>query len=581
MVVLPLLALSCAVEIDDDLDDRAAPAPVAAISGTVHIDIADDFDGGTSQTIFVVDDVVLAQATDLEQGGSYDLEGLYLADGRFAVSSATLVAAPIEGGGIEAGPKGGPKGGPEGLNKTASRDIIVVPLWYDNVDFSDATITSEMDTDTDSVRQRLEDFSKGGLDLTIEVVEGTTITLPEDPCDLDSWKDEAVLRLTALGKSVYSYDHVAVVTEQIDECDWAGLARVKHWMSINTGGSGASANRLNTVTRHELGHNFGLRHASSAHSCHPLFPNMFDALDADECTVVEYGDSHSTMGSSTPPLHFGMHYATYLAGLHGGWTTDDVNLDGVPNGSRVTLVTDFEPAPTLGTMDIIGRDDRLYVSAEHRGTSNTRVNLRAWDGDEDTLSIRVAQLWTGATFETGGNRRVTYVGDDGDGNAEIYLGRAPAPDLCPSEPCNEYCDTGFGGTSGPIWDACMATCFDNCTWTCSDGDYNGDEWDVDCGGSCPACGNGPCVGGAGSICEAGFVCVDDWCEPDVPAPTCTDGVQNGSETGVDCGGSCPSCGANDDCPPEPCAEYCDTGFGGTSGPIWDACMAQCFEDCGG
>jgi len=30
-------------------------------------------------------------------------------------------------------------------------------------------------------------------------------------------------------------------------------------------------------------------------------------------------------------------------------------------------------------------------------------------------------------------------------------------------------------------------------------------------------------------------------------PTCSDGVQNGSETGVDCGGSCPSCCGNGDC----------------------------------
>jgi len=29
-----------------------------------------------------------------------------------------------------------------------------------------------------------------------------------------------------------------------------------------------------------------------------------------------------------------------------------------------------------------------------------------------------------------------------------------------------------------------------------------------------------------------------------PAPTCNDGIQNGTETGVDCGGSCPACGCN-------------------------------------
>ncbi len=53
------------------------------------------------------------------------------------------------------------------------------------------------------------------------------------------------------------------------------------------------------------------------------------------------------------------------------------------------------------------------------------------------------------------------------------------------------------------------------TPTCSDGIQNGNETGVDCGGSCPPCST---------------------------PPTCTDGVQNGDETGVDCGGaSCPPC----------------------------------------
>ncbi|MEM6696794.1 MAG: hypothetical protein AAF599_00255, partial [Bacteroidota bacterium] len=47
---------------------------------------------------------------------------------------------------------------------------------------------------------------------------------------------------------------------------------------------------------------------------------------------------------------------------------------------------------------------------------------------------------------------------------------------------------------------------------CIDGVLNGDEEGVDCGGSCP------------NVCM----------------PTCDDGIQNGDETGVDCGGSCPN-----------------------------------------
>ncbi|MDY8138065.1 GEVED domain-containing protein [Aquimarina sp. 2201CG5-10] len=50
--------------------------------------------------------------------------------------------------------------------------------------------------------------------------------------------------------------------------------------------------------------------------------------------------------------------------------------------------------------------------------------------------------------------------------------------------------------------------------SCNDGVQNGDETGVDCGGSC---------------------------EPCTTDPTCNDGIQNGDETGVDCGGSCSPC----------------------------------------
>lgn len=35
--------------------------------------------------------------------------------------------------------------------------------------------------------------------------------------------------------------------------------------------------------------------------------------------------------------------------------------------------------------------------------------------------------------------------------------------------------------------------------------------------------------------------------PPPPAPTCTDGIRNGDETDVDCGGSCPPCAVNQRC----------------------------------
>src|SRR5262245_59235552 len=34
---------------------------------------------------------------------------------------------------------------------------------------------------------------------------------------------------------------------------------------------------------------------------------------------------------------------------------------------------------------------------------------------------------------------------------------------------------------------------------------------------------------------------------DVPGPSCTDRILNGTETGVDCGGSCPGCAVGTNC----------------------------------
>lgn len=72
--------------------------------------------------------------------------------------------------------------------------------------------------------------------------------------------------------------------------------------------------------------------------------------------------------------------------------------------------------------------------------------------------------------------------------------------------------------------------------TCTDGLQDGNETDVDCGGACPGCADGRrCA--QDTDCQSA-TCVAGVC---APVPTCSDGLQNGRETGVDCGGPCPPC----------------------------------------
>ena len=82
------------------------------------------------------------------------------------------------------------------------------------------------------------------------------------------------------------------------------------------------------------------------------------------------------------------------------------------------------------------------------------------------------------------------------------------------------------------------------TAICSDGVKNGNETDIDCGG--PTCGR--CD--TGKSCAGGNDCVNGKCNgtpPTCAMPDCSDGLKNGSETDVDCGGMCKPCGNNKGC----------------------------------
>ncbi len=82
--------------------------------------------------------------------------------------------------------------------------------------------------------------------------------------------------------------------------------------------------------------------------------------------------------------------------------------------------------------------------------------------------------------------------------------------------------------------------------TCNDGVQNGIETDVDCGGNCPPCEQG-------ESCEQNDDCTTNYCVDNVcrvmacedPEIFCNDGMQTCDEEGVDCGGSC-----NASCPEE-------------------------------
>ena len=166
--------------------------------------------------------------------------------------------------------------------------------------------------------------------------------------------------------------------------------------------------------------------------------------------------------------------------------------------------------------------------------------------------------------------------DDGVVNGD-ETGTDCGGDTCDACPTGEGCqddDDCQSGLCDPDTNTCSSA-------ECTDGVRNGDETDVDCGGSCPGCDDGEICSEPGD-CASG-VCEGGTCTP----PTCDDGVVNGDETGVDCGGdvcdACPDgegCEDGDDCT----SGVCDPDTNTCSVPACDDSVLNGSEtdvDCGG
>ena len=154
--------------------------------------------------------------------------------------------------------------------------------------------------------------------------------------------------------------------------------------------------------------------------------------------------------------------------------------------------------------------------------------------------------------------------------------------------CVALCGVGGGCTNdgdcaSGTCDASTATC---AAQTCGDGLHNGDETDVDCGG--PSCGT---ACDAGLACGSSSDCTSRVCDGGVCVPpSCSDGVRNGGEAGVDCGAVCgdslcthgSACGSGGDCASGVCSGgFCAAPTCGDAVHNGDETDVDCGGSCGG
>jgi hypothetical protein len=144
-------------------------------------------------------------------------------------------------------------------------------------------------------------------------------------------------------------------------------------------------------------------------------------------------------------------------------------------------------------------------------------------------------------------------------------GGAICPRCAVGAACRSDSDCDTGAFCSPAARACAAQ-------SCQNGLRDGGETGVDCGGGCPGCAPGVACAAA-TDCASG-VCSDGACAE----PSCSDAARNGDETGVDCGGSCDGCAPGVACSePADCQSAVCEGAG-CAGGLDLCCQAPACED---
>lgn len=338
---------------------------------------------------------------------------------------------------------------------------------------------------------------------------------------------------------------------------------VMDYQYFGTIGTATSPFDLGRTATHEVGHWLNLRHIWGDGNC-----NVDDFVtDTPTSDGANYGcaSSHSSCGT----LDMVQNYMDY---------SDDACMNLFTAGQKTRMRALFEPGgakasllssgacgnvspPTASCTDGIQNQGETGVdcggpcAACPTACTDTEVTISiTFDNYPEETSWSLTNA-NGATVASGGTYPSAPDGSTftetvclANGCYDFTINDAYGDGICCSYGSGFYSVSSSSATlaSGGSFTSSDATNF--CVGstpppaeTCSDGIQNQGETGVDCGGPCAACPS--CNDGIQNQGETDVDCGG----PCSACPTCSDGVQNGDETGVDCGGSCSPCDTGGEC----------------------------------
>jgi chitodextrinase len=264
---------------------------------------------------------------------------------------------------------------------TGSKRIAVILFNFSNdmsQPYTAAYATGVAFTNTDSVSAYYADSSWGQLSLSGDVYGWYTIPDTNTTCSVDTWANSANKAAAAAGVSLSGYTNVVYAFPLVSSCAWNGWADLPGTRSWLNGPSGMTVQGM----AHELGHNFGLNHASSL-VCTQNGTKVSLSADPSNCTTGEYGDPFSVMGSAK-------HYSqtNFARGSLGFLSTANTQTV-TASGDYVVAPIEFYN-PTAAQVLRIARTSSTYFTLEFRQPASIFDTFAATDSAVTGLIIRVA-----------------------------------------------------------------------------------------------------------------------------------------------------------------------------------------------
>jgi hypothetical protein len=243
----------------------------------------------------------------------------------------------------------------------------------------------------------------GSLDTTGDVFGWYTIDQTDAGCDYSAWGTAARAKATAAGVNLSNYDHVVHYFPRTATCGFSGVGQLPgkyNWIN---------ASSSQTIS-HELGHNFGVHHASS----YRCVNNNVGVPIGGTCTANEYGDPFDVMGSGY--RHLSAYHKEKLGFL------ESANVQTVSAAGSFDLAPLEQKAaglqvlrfPIAGTSDVyyveyrqpFGFDNFQSTSPVVNGVLIRRITVPSWsvlqtkliDNVPSTSSFTDAALGVGKTF---------------------------------------------------------------------------------------------------------------------------------------------------------------------------------------